>query len=71
MNKFFPNLRFQLPAIFKGQTHITDESRQQLFDTIGILNTLLNGKKFLIGSEQPTLADLSVFSSIANVVVRF
>lgn len=58
-----------MPALYKGQTNITDESREQLFKTIELLNTFLAGKKFLIGSEHATLADLSVFSSIANVVV--
>lgn len=61
----------QLPAIQKGQTHITDESRHKLFEAIGFLNSFLEGKQFIIGSEQPTIADLAVFSSIANVVVNF
>lgn len=58
-----------MPALYRGQTHIDDQSRKSLYDAVGVLNTLLEGKTYVIGSDQPTLADLSLLASVANIVV--
>lgn len=60
---------WQLPALYMGQTTISDDARQKLFDAVELLNTFLQGKTFITGSDQPTIADLSLFSSVANIFV--
>lgn len=55
--------------MYSGQTTISEESRQKLFEAIELLNTFLEGKTFVAGSNQPTIADLSIFSSVANIIV--
>lgn len=60
---------WQLPILYGGQTKIADDSRQKLFEAVGYLNTFLEGKSYVAGSEQPTIADLSIFASVANIVV--
>ena len=55
--------------MYAGQTKIADDSRQKLFEAVGLLNTFLEGKSYVTGSEQPTIADLSIFASVANIVV--
>lgn len=64
---FLNNL--QGPALYAGQTTIADENRQKLYEAVGFLNKFLDGKQYITGSEQPTLADLSIFSSITNISV--
>lgn len=55
--------------MFGGATVIDDEDRQNLFKSLEILNTYLEGDKYLTGSEEPTLADVIIFVGISNVVV--
>ncbi|XP_055298918.1 glutathione S-transferase 1-like [Sitodiplosis mosellana] len=65
----YPRIRAVcLPILFGGQTKISDDNRQKLFDAVEFLNTFLEGKTYVAGSEQPTIADLSIFTSIANIV---
>ncbi|XP_037026637.1 glutathione S-transferase 1-1-like [Bradysia coprophila] len=65
----YPRLRgVTLPAFYQGQTTISDDARQKLFEAIGFLNTYLEGKKYVSGSAEPTIADFSLFSSVANIV---
>lgn len=52
-----------------GDPTISEEDRQNLHKAIGLLNTLLEGKKYVTGSEEPTLADTTIFVSITNFVV--
>lgn len=33
------------------------------------MDLFLEGNKFVAGSEQPTIADLSILASVANIVV--
>lgn len=60
---------FQRPALYDGVTKINDKDRQSLLEAIGFLDTYLKGNKYVTGSEQPTLADLSLLASISSFVV--
>lgn len=59
----------QQPAWYFGQTFITDEARTKVFESVDLLNTFLQGKKYITGSDEPTLADISLFSTIVNLFV--
>lgn len=55
--------------MYAGATTINEEERQNVFKALDTLNSYLNGNKYLIGSEEPTLADAITFVSVTNVVV--
>ena len=55
--------------MYTGATTIDDEERQSVYMALNTLNTFLNGNKYLIGSEEPTLADVITFVSVTNVIV--
>lgn len=59
----------QQPAWYFGQTFITDEARTKVFESVDLLNTFLQGKKYITGSDEPTLADISLFSTVVNLFV--
>lgn len=55
--------------MYTGATKIDDEERQSVYKVLDTLNTFLNCNKYLIGSEEPTLADVITFVSVTNVTV--
>lgn len=61
----------QIPIFYRYATKIQDEDRQKLFEAIGWLNTYLDGHKYVAGTDFPTLADISLFNSVANIVVSY
>lgn len=53
-----------------GATKIADGDRQHLFDAVDHVDKrFFQGNQFIAGTEQPTLADISFLTSIANFVV--
>lgn len=57
--------------MYLGETKIYDEHRQKLFEAFGWLNTFLVGYKYVARTDFPTLADFSLFNSVASIVVSF
>lgn len=62
---------FQWQTLYANATKISEESRQNLFKVLEFLDMFLEGKQYLTGSDEPTLADVISFVSITNVVVSF
>jgi len=56
------------PVLFIGETKITDEKRQKLNEAFAILNTFLEGNAYVAGGNVPSLADLSVLSTISSII---
>lgn len=63
------NLCIQFPVIYQGETRIRDDQRQKLFEAIGWLNTFLEGHEYVAGTQNPSVADISLFNSVASIVV--
>lgn len=61
--------QFQFPVIYQGETRIKDDQRQKLFEAIDWLNTFLEGHEYVAGTQNPSIADISLFNSVANIVV--
>lgn len=61
--------RFQFPIIYQGETRIKDDQRQKLFEAIEWLNTSLEDHEYVADTQNPTVADISLFNSVANIVV--
>lgn len=55
--------------MFIGETKITDEKREKLYEALGWLNTFLEGNKYVAGGDGWTLADLSLLASVATIEV--
>jgi len=55
------------PVLFTGETKITDEKREKLYEALGWLNTFLEGNKYVAGGTDWSLADLSLLASVATI----
>lgn len=55
--------------MYAGATTIAEEDRQNVYKALEFLNIFLEGNKYVIGSDEPTLADVVIFVSVTNVVV--
>lgn len=62
-------LVFKWKIMYNAVSKIDDEERQAVYKALDTLNTFLDGNKYLIGSEEPTLADVISFVSVTNVTV--
>lgn len=56
--------------MYAGVTTISDEKRKNIYDALDTLNMYLEGNNYVTGSKEPTLADVFIFVSVTNVVVR-
>lgn len=52
-----------------GETKISNEKRETLFEALGWLNGFLEGQDYVAGNNL-TLADLSTLTTISSFVVR-
>ncbi|XP_055298921.1 inactive glutathione S-transferase D3-like isoform X2 [Sitodiplosis mosellana] len=65
----YPRIKaIQWKIMYTGATTINEEDRQNAYKALEMLNTFLDGNKYLTGSEEPTLADAITFVSVTNVV---
>lgn len=64
------NFISQFPVLSYGATDISDENRQKLFESLDTLNKFLAGRKYITGSAEPTVADTTLFTTVANISVR-
>lgn len=60
----------QFPALFLGETKISDEKREKLNEALEWVNLFLEGNQYVAGGDSPTLADLSILVSVTTIVVR-
>lgn len=58
----------QYPALFLGETKISDDKRQELKKTFGFAETFLEGRKWFCG-DNLTIADLSILASMSSAIV--
>lgn len=56
--------------MYAGTTTIAEEDRQNVYKALEFLNIFLEAGKYVTGSQEPTLADVVIFVSVTNVVVR-
>lgn len=59
----------KFPAFFLGETKISDEKRNKIYEAFGYLEKFLEGRKWLCG-DNLTVADLQILSSVSSIVVR-
>lgn len=64
-----PSYNYQRPVLFEGVKNISQAKRDVLNAAFGFLETFLNGNKYVAGDDV-TIADLSIYASIATIVVR-
>lgn len=64
-----PSYTYQRPVLFEGVKNISQAKRDVLNAAFGFLETFLNGNKYVAG-DNVTIADLSIYASIATIVVR-
>jgi len=55
------------PAFFLGETKISDEKRNKIYEAFGYLEKFLEGCKWLCG-DNLTVADLQILSSVSSIV---
>lgn len=65
-----PSYNYQRPVLFEGVKNISQAKRDVLNAAFGFLETFLNGNKYVAG-DNVTIADLSIYASIATIVVRW
>lgn len=59
----------KFPAIFLGETKISDEKRKQVYEAFGYMENFLEGRKWFC-SDNLTIADLSILASLSSIIVR-
>lgn len=66
---FFFTLTKKFPALFLGETKITDDKREQVYEAFGFMEKFLEGRKWFCGVNL-TIADLSILASMSSIIVR-
>ncbi|CRK97493.1 CLUMA_CG010882, isoform A [Clunio marinus] len=64
----YPRVRaIAFPALFLGETKISDEKRKQVYEAFGFMEKFLTGRKWFCGDKM-TIADLSILASLSSIV---
>ncbi|CAO1403684.1 unnamed protein product [Diamesa tonsa] len=64
----YPRIRaICYPVIYLGETKISEEKRNQVYEAFGFLEQFLDGHKWFCGDNM-TIADLSLLASVSSII---